>query len=137
MSTRKRKASDDAIPRLSNIQDKIENEQIDYFRHLLTNLIYNLEADRTVRNDGQRIHYYDLDEILEPLQEDIESIREKYQSKPRLYFGDKKRTEEFFFSGDDIRKIVLKHLNDYIIYFKKVADDEDRVDIDDIVVLTK
>jgi hypothetical protein len=124
------------IPFLSNIEDKLEHRQISYFKDLLINIVNYVPSEKAYTNVGS-FYYKTLDDILDILQQDIKSIREKYHSKSGLYFGDEERTEKFGFGDDEIREVVLSQLEDYVVYFKKVADKEDRVDIEDIDVLMK
>ena len=127
-------ASPVKIPYLSNIKDTIGEHQVDYFKDLLKNILNSLDSQKTRLKNNTSLHYILLDEILEPVEEDIQNIDKKHKIIP-IYFGEKKRTETYHFAKDNVRKVVLKQLHDYVKYFKKIADKEGRVDINKIYKL--
>jgi hypothetical protein len=121
------------IPYLSDIKDQLGEHEVDYLENLLGNILNHLNADKATTKTGW-FYYKTLNDILKPIQDDMKNIHDKYHTTS-VYFGEYKRIDQYHFGDDDVRKVVLKQLHDYVKYFKKVADKEGRVDVDEIDIL--
>ena len=109
---------------LSCVKDKLDSNEIDYFKNLLGHITNYLPMKKHLM--------FSLHDILPLLQKDIECIQKEHEAKPNLKFGHKKRTDDIYFVDRPSREVVLTHLHNYVHYFTNIADQQGLIHINDI-----
>ena len=115
------------VPLLSKIHPDINTKYYKgYIEHLLAKILNDIEYYNDRLNDGRHIQYYNLGDLEDFMNEEIDSIKKTHKSK----------YTDYSFSTNSA-KLVLDHINQYIPYFNKVVDDDFRVEYPKIRKLYK
>jgi hypothetical protein len=116
------KKSPISIPKLSSFElsgDKYYDEYIEDLNKALLNDVHTYKGRM---NNNTSFIYLKSDDLTKFVEKEIDKITKTHKSG------------EYTFATES-RKLILKHLERYIKYFKRVADSKGRVNAEDIDVL--
>lgn len=116
------KKSPISIPKLSSFELVDDTYYVKYRESLLIHILKDNISHKGLGNNGKSFIYYNVKDIEKYIKKEIHAIQTNSESG-NYYFDS---TSE---------PVVIKHLEKFLKYFKRVADSKGRVNAEDIDVL--